>query len=352
MVSWFLLWLPVEIVSRGDHFSRSPELVASRCPQVRFSAKKAVILAQCASLLVLTCGCHSLRARRQTRALADARQNSLRGTEKLQQHKLQEAEFLFTEALRRSSADERAQAGMAEVLWQRGEHQPALEHMTKAVTTSGGNPDTLVRLGEMSLQLGMLDEALAAAESALENQRKHAGAWALRGRVLQQRSQFEEALTSYHRALSDQPKLPEVQIALAEIYRELGRPQRALATLDAMTDGQSKEQISPDAWMLKGLALVDLGETSAAKNCLRNAALCCRDEASDTLLAVARRQIEVGDYAEARICLGRAGRHDPDNPQTRYLQQLLEQQSQNEAQAKLVGFERPLSSNPSQPLAP
>ena len=309
-------------------------------------------MVQCACLLVLTCGCHSLRVRRQTRALSDARQNSLRGTEKLQQNKLQEAEFLFTEALRRSSADERAQAGMAEVLWQRGEHQPALEHMTQAVTTSGGNPDTLVRLGEMSLQLGMLDEAFAAAESALENQRKHAGAWALRGRVLQQRRQFEEALTSYHRALSDQPKLPEVQIALAEIYRELGRPQRALATLDAMTDGQSKEQISPDAWMLKGLALADLGETSAAKNCLRNAALCCGDEVSDMLLAVAQRQIEAGDYAEARICLSRAGRHDPDNPQTRYLQQLLEQQSLNEVQARLAGFESSVSPNTSQARAP
>ena len=304
------------------------------------SAKKAVILAQCACLLVLTCGCHSLRARRQTRALSDARQNSLRGTEKLQQNKLQEAEFLFTEALRRSSADERAQAGMAEVLWQRDENQQALEHMTSAVTTSGGNPDTLVRLGEMNLQLGMLDEAFKNAESAIENQRKHPGAWALRGKVLQQRRQFEEALTSYHRALCDQPKLPDIQIALAEIYRELGRPQRALATLDAMTDGQPGEQISPDAWMLKGMALADMGEVSAAQSCLKNAAMCCRDEASDTLLAVAQRQIEIGDYAEARICLGRAGRHDPDNPQTRHLQMLLEQQTQNEARARLAGFEQ------------
>ncbi len=306
----------------------------------------AVILTQCVCLLVLTCGCHSLRARRQTRALADARQNSLRGTEKLQQNKLQEAEFLFTEALRRSSADERAQAGMAEVLWQRGENAKAIEHMTRAATTSGGNPDTLVRLGEMNLQQGQLDQALAQADLALDNQRRHAAAWALRGKVLQQQQQFDDALTCYHRALSDQPNLPDVQIAVAEIYRGLGRPQRALATLDAMTDGQSGEQVNPQAWMLKGLALADMGESGAARSCLKSAALCCRDDASDTLLVIAHHQIEVGDFSEARICLGRAGRHDPDNPQTMRLQSLLEQQARNEAQTRLAGFERSVAIAP------
>jgi len=294
-------------------------------------------------LLVLTCGCHSLRTRRQTRELSYARQNSLRGAEKLQQNKLQEAEFLFTEALRRSSVDERAQAGMAEVLWQRGESSQAIEHMTQAAAISGGNPDTLVRLGEMNLQQGQLAQALSQADAALENQRRHAGAWALRGKVLHQQQQLEEAMSCYHRALSDQPKMRDVQIALAQIYRDLGRPQRALATLDAMTDGQSGEQISPQAWMLKGLALADLGENSAAQGCLKNAALCCPDDATDQLMAVAQSQIETGDFPEARICLGRAFRHDPNNPQAHHLQALLEQRVQHEGRARLAGFEQPAS---------
>ncbi len=296
-------------------------------------------------MLVMHSGCTSLRARRQTRALSNARQNSLWGAEKLQQKKLEEAEFLFTEALRSSSADERAQAGMAEVLWQREQSGQAIKHMTQAAAISGGNPDYLVRLGEMNLQQGARDEALAQADAALENQRRHAGAWALRGKVLQQRGQWEEAMTCYHRALSEQPQNASVQVALAEIYRQVGRPQRALATLDAMTDGQAVERIGPQAWILKGQALADLGESSAARNCLRNAAMCCRQDATDQLLAVARAQIECGDFAEARNCLGRAFEHDPYNPTALQLQAMLDRGAGGGAPARLAGFEQPPDSN-------
>ncbi len=298
---------------------------------------------RCCCLLVMLLvhsGCHSLRARRQTRALSDARQNSLRGAEKLQQQKLEEAEFLFTEALRSSSADERAQAGMAEVLWQREQSRQAIKHMTQAAAISGGNPDYLVRLGEMNLQQGALDEALAQAEAALLNQRRHAGAWTLRGKVLQQRGQWEEAMTCYHRALSEQPQNAPVQVALAEIYRQVGRPQRALATLDAMTDGQAVDRIGPEAWMLKGQALADLGETSAARNCLRNAALCCGQDATEQLLAVARVQLETGDFAEARNCLDRAFEHDPYNPTALQLQAMLDRGTAAGMPARLAGFEQ------------
>ncbi len=292
--------------------------------------------------MVLThVGCRTLRARRQTQELSSARQNSLRGAEKLQQNKLQEAEFLFTEALRHSSADERAQSGMAEVLWQQGEKSKAIQHMTQAATISGENPDYLVRLGEMKLQQGDYDQALVQANLALDSQRRHAGAWALRGQVLQKRNQLEEAMSCYHRALGDQPNSPQVQLALAEIYRSLGRPQRALATLDCMTDGQSAEQVSAQAWLLKGQALADLGEHGAARTCMKNAAFCVADDQTDMLLALAESQIEAGDMSEARICLGRACRHDPHNPLAQQLQLVLDQANRRSSPpVNLTGFEQ------------
>ena len=136
---------------------------------------------------------------------------------------------------------------------------------------------------------------------------------------------------------------------MAEIYRALGRPQRALATLDSMTDGKSGEQISLQAWMLKGQALADLGEASAANHCLRNAALCCRDEDTSTIISVARLQIEAGDIAEARTCLGRAFQHDPYNPAALQLQAMLNRAPAcaplGGAPARLVGFELPPPAN-------
>lgn len=292
--------------------------------------------------VLLTSGCHSLRARRQTRELSDARQSSLRGAEKLQQHKLDEAELLFADALRSSSADERAQAGMAEVLWQRNESRKAIAHMSQAAIISGGSPDYLVRLGEMNLQQGELDQALEQADAALDGQRRHAGAWALRGKVLQQRGELQAAMSCYHRTLSEQPHWPEVQVALAQIYRQLGRPQRALATLDCMTDGKSGEQISPQAWMLKGQALADLGESSAANQCLRKAALCCRDDDTDAILSLARLQMEFGDFVEARHCLARAIRHDPYNPAALQLQAALDRSSALTPPSKLAGYAQPV----------
>ncbi|MCA9133966.1 MAG: tetratricopeptide repeat protein [Planctomycetales bacterium] len=290
-------------------------------------------------LLLSGLGCRTLRTRRQTQALSDARQNSLRGAEKLQQNKLKDAEFLFSEALRRSTADERAHWGMAEVLWQQGERGRAIEHMVRAAAISGENPDLLVRLGEMNLQEGYLDQALVQADAALQSQRHHAGAWALRGQVLHKRQQFEPAMDCYHRALINQPNSPHVQEALAELYHALGRPQRALATLDYMTDGQPEEKISAKTWMLKGQALADLGESAAAKNCLRNAALCAADDDMDLLLALVESQIATGDLAEARVCLGRAFRHDPQNPTALRMQNTLQHSfHQSTTPGNLVGF--------------
>jgi tetratricopeptide (TPR) repeat protein len=326
----------VSLVLKRDRTGVSPQaqVYGGVCSALRI----ALILG-----LVGATGCHTLRSRRQTQALSDARQNSLRGAEKLQQNKLKDAGVLFAEALRNSPADERAQWGMAEVLWQEGDRDEAIQHMAEAVKISGGNPDLLVRLGEMNLQQGHLDEALSQSDLALQGQRKHSGAWALRGKVLHRRNQLEDALSCYHRSLIGQPNSPEVQLSVAEIYQTIGRPQRALGTLENMTDGQSEEQVCSKAWMLKGQALADLGESGAAKTCLRHAALCATDEETDLLLQLAESQIAAGDLAEARICLGRAFRCDPQNPNAIRIQGLLERTFQQiSAHNVPVAFEQPL----------
>ena len=270
-------------------------------------------------------GCRALRANRQTRELTAARQISLRGAEALQQKKYGDAESLFIEAIRQSPADERAQSGYAEVLLLKGEVQAATEHMTEAVETSGGNPDLVVRLGQMHLEQGELQLALEQADLALRNQRTHAGAWALRGDVLRQQHQLPDALDCYHRSLIYHSDAPQVQIALAEIYRQLGRPQRALATLNNLADHHSPEQIPPRAWLLKGQALADLGEDSEAKRCLRLATQYAGESQCGLLLELASAQYGCGDLAEARLCLGRVLRQEPSNPNALQLQSQLDQ---------------------------
>jgi len=59
-------------------------------------------------------------------------------------------------------------------------------------------------------------------------------AWALRGDVQRAEGSRTEALVSYHRALCYQPQFPEVQLALADVHSQDGKPQRALATIQAL----------------------------------------------------------------------------------------------------------------------
>lgn len=275
-------------------------------------------------LVASSVGCRALRNGRQTRALATARQLSLRGADALQQQKWNDAEMLFSEAIRHSQADERAQWGYAEVLWQQNQRAAASQHMSHAVEMSGGNPDLVVRLGQMYLEQDQLDQAIAQADTALKAQRTHAGAWALRGDALRQQEQLDEALDSYHRSLIYRADSPNVQIAIAQIYRQLGRPQRALATLDNLTDHLPEENVPPRTWLLRGQALADLGELNEAKRCWRHAALCANDTDSELLLELAKSQFDCQDLAEARLCLGRVLRQDANLPAAQLLQSQLD----------------------------
>lgn len=304
----------------------------------------------CAAVLMCVCvgsGCRSIGSNRRTKELSAARQRSLQGTDEMQQKNWSEAERLFAEALRRSQADERAQWGMAEVLYQRGEFETAIDHMEAAARLSGENPDLLVRLGGMHLQAGRLEEAQAAANQALQGNRQCATAWALRGQVLRQRQQLGDALQSYHRALICQPNNPAVQLEVAELYRELKRPQRALATLDRMVDAQAGETVSARAWMLRGQALADLGQRKDAQHCLNRAAEKASDSDIELLVQLAQTQFDAGELAEARICLGRVLQHDPGNTQALEIQaevgkRFVDSTYGPAIQAIPVGFGNPL----------
>ena len=163
------LWQP----KQRDSDNRMSALIVNSYTS---SAWRWRVLVLAASVLLCQ-GCHSLRSGRQTRELSAARGRSLRGTDELQQKNYQAAEALFSEALRRSPADERAQWGMAEILWHRDESAQAIDHMRMAAEISGDNPELLVRLGEMHLKVGQLDAALQNADRALRGDRQFYSAW-------------------------------------------------------------------------------------------------------------------------------------------------------------------------------
>ena len=288
------------------------------------------------ALLCGTVGCRSLRTNRHTRSLAAARQLSLRGADHLQQQNYQDAGPLFSDALKHSPVDERAHWGIAKVFWTEGDRQRATQHMAKAAELSGNNPELLVQLGEMYLSEGDLARAEVQADLALARDRQHADAWALKGEVLRAGEHLEDALDCYQRALIHRPVNPTARIALADIYHELGRPQRALATLDQLADDQPTEQIPARAWMLKGQALASLGQQVQAQDCLRHAVACASESDVDVLLKLAEIQYRSGDLGEARVCLGRVLNHSPNNPIALNFRNVLDQSFDNIAEQPLI----------------
>jgi tetratricopeptide (TPR) repeat protein len=227
-----------------------------------------------------------------------------------QQGRWELAETLYAEAVLKCPRDERARCGYAESLWQRGAQVEAVAHMEEAVRLSGHDPERVVQLGEMYLARGELGRAGQQAERAVAANGQLPGAWALRGKVLAAQGSRTEALASFHRALALQGQYPEVQLALAEIYNQQDRPQRALATLQALADGYPPDQLPVDVLIHQGLALRKLGRHTDAARSLAQAAE-RGSPSADLLYELGRTQLTAGDTPAARLSIAAALERDP-----------------------------------------
>jgi tetratricopeptide (TPR) repeat protein len=83
-------------------------------------------------------------------------------------------------------------------------------------------------------------------------------AWALRGRILQQAGDTKQALADFHRSLSYQPDQRDVLLEIAELYRQMGQPQRALANLQSLLDSYSAGDEPQNILYLEGLSYAAL----------------------------------------------------------------------------------------------
>ena len=253
-----------------------------------------------ATLLLLSApGCRVFRNHKVSEeSIAAARQLSLQGIDAQQRSQWDRAESLFATAILKCPTDERARAGYAESLWQRGEWQPAIAQMEESVRLSGGDPIRRVRLGQMYRKVGDLALAKSQADQAIAVNAQLGAAWALRGQVLFAQGHRNEALANFHRALTYDDTLPGVQLAIAEIYAQENRPQRALATLQSLGPNQPAEQAA-DIAIRQAQALVALGRQGDALELLAKAA-----ERSDSPAAVlhelAVTQLAAGNNGSAR----------------------------------------------------
>jgi tetratricopeptide (TPR) repeat protein len=283
-------------------------------------------------LLIVGCccasGCRTLRCRKESdETIALTRQLALQGKDAQRKGSWDKAESCFAQAVQRSPGDERARLGYAESLWNRGAKELAITHMTEAVKLSGHDPALMVQLGQMHLAVNNLPAAARMADKALATNKQLATAWALRGNVHRASGERDEALADYHRALSAQPHYPEAQLALAEIYIQDNRPERALATLQSLADQFAPGSVPADLHFREALVLRKLARHHEAAESL-TAAIQLQPH-PDVLYELAQTQLELGDPGNAQLAVQRALQMNPQHQASLRLQgELFHRQQQ------------------------
>jgi len=207
------------------------------------------------------------------RSLATCRELSRQGIAALERGQPQQAETLLEEAVETCPVDPDARRHYAEALWLRGAQSEAVAQLEEAANLAPDDALLRVRLAEMHLAMGQLDRAGAIADQAVDLDPKLAEAWAVRGRVMLAAGDTRRALADFHRALSYAPEDRDVLLETAELHRRMGRPQRALATLQSLADTYSPGEEPQRVLHLTGLAYMALGQYEDAVTTLSDAAV-------------------------------------------------------------------------------
>lgn len=271
-------------------------------------------------LCFAVCGCRTLSARRGPvpRAVAQCRQLTEQGISAMERGDWKRAESLLSRAVESCNSDPDARRQYAEALWHRGALHEALAQLEEARGLVTTDPALAVRAGEVHLQIGQLSQAQAMAEEALSLDPKFATAWALRGRVAAALGKPRAALGDYQRALGYAPDDHEMAILVAEAYRQLNLPQRALVALQSIGDKYAPGDQPQRVLYLEGLALVALGRYDEATSNLTQAARKDRPSAK-ILCALAEAQLLAGNVATAQSSVQEALALEPGHAASRAL---------------------------------
>ena len=194
-----------------------------------------------------------------SKSLATCRQLSQQGIAAAERGQMARAERLLSRAVSTYPLDPEARRNYADVLWQQGTREDAVAQLKEAARLAGEDATIRVRLAEMYLATGQIGLARRNAELALDLDPKLSTAWAIRGDLTGAAGQLDQALADYHRALGYAPDDRRIMLQIAELYRRMNRPERALATLQSLADRYSPGEEPPQVSHLLGNSLVALG---------------------------------------------------------------------------------------------
>ena len=169
------------------------------------------------------------------------------------------------------------------------------------------NEDTAfrVRLAEMYLAAGRMQQAAGTAQLVLDLDPKSAAAWAIHGGVMKAAGQPQQALAAYLHALGIEPRDRNILFEVAELYRQLNQPDRALQTLQALADTYTPGEEPQNVLYLTGAAYLALNRYDEAVESMF-AAVQRGQPNSDLLCHLAEAEFLAGHSREAAAVAGQA----------------------------------------------
>ena len=253
-----------------------------------------------------------------SQSLATSRQLSRRGVAALERGQPQEAEQLLAKAVKSCPADLEARRNYAEALWQRGARPEAVAQLREAVRRVDDDAALHGRLAEMYLELGQLDAARQSADRAIELNPKAAEPWVTRGRVLCATGRLRDALADCHRALGYAPDDRAILRDVADLYRRLNEPQRALQSLQNLAETYTPGEEPQDVLCSIGAAQLALERYRDAAETLAAATTRGKPNA-DVFYRLAEAEWLCGRVDNAGVAVGRALELEPAHGASREL---------------------------------
>jgi tetratricopeptide (TPR) repeat protein len=241
-----------------------------------------------------------------------------------------QAEAYFNQAVRSCGVDCEARRQYAEALWRRGARAEAIAQVQEATRLSSEDPSLLVRCGEMHLEQGDLEPALAMAQQSIDLDPRSPRGWVLRGRVMQQAGDARQALADFHRGLGCEPGNRDALLEIAELHRRAGQPQRALITLQALSDTYHLGEEPQQLFYLTGLAYGALGRHDEAAESFQAAAR--QQPTSEILFRLAEAELGAGRLLLARQAASQALALEPQHAPSQQLLERLALAEQNRLQ--------------------
>lgn len=274
------------------------------------------------------CGCRTLSGRYSPKpqTVATCRELTEQGISAMDRGDWKRAESLLARAVKTCAVDVDARRQYAEALWHRGALREALTQLEEARRLLNTDPALAVRAGEVYQALGQSGRAAQLADEALRLDPKFAPAWALHGNVAESTGNPRRALAHYQRALGYDPHNRDVAIQVAEVYRQLNEPERALLALQAVEDRCTPGSEPQRVLYLEGLALAALGRNDEAVGRLTRATTVDRPS-PEILCALAEAQWATGDSGSAQTCVQQALALDPNHAASRALSTRLATQT-------------------------